>query len=160
MDYKIIIFIISIFIVKNITVNTDLLVNIAILSSVCYYYYYTIQKDSIITKSLGSIVNETIDVPDKITLHLNTLSNYSKEHSNIDKDTLYNIIYFTNKSYKNNSSFYKKHVIKTMDNLHYVINDPTFDTIKNNIVNELNSTIKEGPQSYSKHDSNPSFSIF
>ena len=150
MKFNIIIFLILFCITKNITIQPSLFINIGLLSVVCYYYYYYLNQDNLIKNKLEQISNEQILInpQEKIIGYLNTLNDYA-ENNTINKETVNEIIYYTNKSFINSSQFYKEHVIKTLDGMHNITNDPLFNTIKNNIIHELDNKIEEHyPNSY------------
>lgn len=162
MEYNIIFFLLLVFISKNITIESSLFVNIFILLGILYYYYYQLNNNYLIKNKLeNNLIDKIIINPnEKILNYLNTLYNYS-ENNNLNKKDVNKIIYYTNQIFVNHSSFYKEYLIKKLEELQIVINNPQFDSIIKNIIKELDKKIEpEHPISFNKLNSIDKFEAF
>ena len=102
-----IIFILFLAIIKNIKINTSLIINIAILLSIVYYYYYMFKKDNELKNNLNEILKDNLELENNLPLlkTLNEIKQFYTENNLISNELFRKIIYYTDKLYQHRSIF-------------------------------------------------------
>ena len=151
MKHDFIVFIIFVTIIKNIKINTSLIINITILLSIVYYYYYMFKKDNEIKHNLNKILKDNLELENNLPLlkTLNEINKYYTEKNLFSNELFRKIIYYTDKLYQHKSIFYKNYLIQLLNDIDTSLNDKKFNNLKKKIFNEIEKVVKDnGPISF------------
>lgn len=149
-------FLLTIFFVKQLNLDINLLVNMVILLIVVYYYYNENEVDNTNKQNLTEFLNNTNDYTFKeleikktepIIEHLEKLRLFSEKHDHINTDVVKQLIIKTNTLFKEKSVFYREHINQLLEEIE-LLNDINIEDrqeyleIKNKIVNELDKIVE------------------
>jgi len=149
----------TIFFVKQLNLDINLLVNIVIFLVVVYYYYNENEVDNKNKDNLTDFLNNKskengtplteieIKKTEPIIEHLESLRLFSEKHDHINQDVVKQLIVNTNTLFKEKSVFYREYINQLLDEIE-LLNDINMDykleylEIKNKIINELDNIVE------------------
>ena len=148
-------FLLTIFFVKQLNLDINLLVNIVILLVVVYYYYNENEVDITNKNNLTEFLNGSSNDSEQLVIkktepiieYLEKLRLFAETHDHINKDVVKQLILKTNTLFKEKSVFYREHINHLLEEIE-LLNDINIDDrqeyleIKNKIVTELDKIVE------------------
>ncbi len=148
-------FLLTIFFVKQLNLDINLLVNMVILLVVVYYYYNENEVDNTNKNNLTEFLNSSSNDSEQIEIkktepiieYLEQLRLFAEKHEHINKDVVKQLILKTNTLFKEKSVFYREHINQLLEEIE-LLNDINIDDrqeyleIKNKIVIELDKIVE------------------
>ena len=161
----IVLFLISVYFIKTLTIDANIAVNMAIMSVVVYYYYNEHTTDTSRKEHIQKTISKKIDIhqTEPILNYLDKFKLFSEEYSIISDANLKKIILYTERIFIEKSHFYRVELENLLDQIVYHINDEDLKTQFNSIRDELKKEMDKKiviDQPLSFHQFNGNYNVF
>tara|TARA_B100000787_G_scaffold169076_2_gene159278 strand:- start:1900 stop:2442 length:543 start_codon:yes stop_codon:yes gene_type:complete len=176
-NIHILIFFLTIYFIKQLNLDMNMLVNLSILAVVVYYYYNETNMDTGRKKHLTDFVNTEKTTTDEklfteldliktepILEHLESLKLFAEKYGNIKNDVIQDIILHTNTFFKVRSIFYRAHINTLLEEIELILSSnkqqqSEYIEIKHKIIANLDN-ILELNEPVSFHQFNGDYNLY